>query len=124
SPRRRGGGSAAPAALTVFRAAYGFGPARAAPAPFGAILRSSARSCGRWAMRLRVVAVLAVVLAAACSDAAETGLDGGCCFGEPLAPWHGGERYEQVGENPFVSTDVDAVATFGVDVDTASYALM
>ena len=32
-----------------------------------------------------------------------------------------GDKYEAVGSNPFVITASDAVSTFAVDVDTASY---
>ncbi len=34
----------------------------------------------------------------------------------------GGERYNEITENPFVSTDVEAVSTFSIDTDGASYA--
>ena len=72
--------------------------------------------------RIFVMALGAMVLAGCGADSDEAARDGGADAGG--APWHGGERYATVGENPFVDTAQDARATFGVDVDTASYAIM
>ena len=75
-------------------------------------------------MRRIVLLALVGALLAGCgadSEDAGLGLPGDWLGG---APWHGGERYVRVGENPFVSTSQDPYATFGVDVDTAAYSLM
>ncbi len=76
--------------------------------------------------RMLLVALGAAAIAGCGMSEADAGMGGSPHWsGEPGgAPWHGGEQYQQVGENPFVETAQDARATFGVDVDTASYALM
>ncbi len=77
-------------------------------------------------MRRVLVLGLSVGLLAGCgSDDMDAG--SACCGVGPIgggAPWHGGEQYDHVGENEFVDTTQDRLATFGVDVDTASYAIM
>lgn len=56
------------------------------------------------------------------SSAAGTGGNG--LPQESVPPDHSGEQYEDAGANPFVETAQDRFATFAIDVDTASYALM
>ena len=43
---------------------------------------------------------------------------------EPDAVQPGGEKFQDYGENPWTTTIDDALSTFAIDVDTASYTLM
>ncbi|MGE0431295.1 MAG: von Willebrand factor type A domain-containing protein [Planctomycetota bacterium] len=44
--------------------------------------------------------------------------------GQPADPQHGREQFKDYGENPWTVTKEDALSTFAIDVDTASYTLM
>ena len=75
--------------------------------------------------RTMLLALVGAILAGCGSDDDAAGMgDGWWPAPDGGAPWHGGEKYVHVGENPFTDVTADALATFGVDVDTASYALM
>lgn len=93
-------------------------------------------------IRHTTAALLALALAACGSEEAMYGGDGSDDQGAAAPPYsppytpppaappappadvHDGEKYEDYGTNAFVDPDEDNLATFGVDVDTASYTLM
>ncbi len=90
-------------------------------------------------MRTRVLALAAVALvAAACGSSASSQGYGGPTAppehhtnpdpyppdpGRPAASAYGGVTYQDPGVNPREDPDEDQVSTFGLDVDTASYAI-
>ena len=77
----------------------------------------------RISLPLAVVAALAIALALPACGSEEKGANGGYYLSgaQGAAPPNTGDKYDDVGTNPWVLASADPLSTFAADVDTASY---
>jgi Ca-activated chloride channel family protein len=78
-------------------------------------------------IRTALNAALCALALSGCDDAAMSDIGGGAVYSPPppaADQANPGETYENPGTNPFVDPAEDPLATFAIDVDTASYTLM